>query len=149
MNTYQHTQPGTLIRVALGAPILVLLGMILWVPSQPRIELGLVASILAITLLLFHSLAVTIDEHDLRVKFGIGLIRIKFQLAKLSKATPVKNKWYYGWGIRLFWKGFLYNVSGLDAVEIVLSSGAIHRIGTDEPGALTQAINQAICTRSA
>lgn len=148
MNAYQHTQPGTLIRVALGGPMLVLLGVILWAPLQPRVELGIVAGILAITLLLFHSLTVTIDDHFLRLNFGIGLIRIKYQVTQIAKASSVKNKWYYGWGIRILWNGFLYNVSGLDAVEIVLSSGAVHRIGTDDPEGLTQAINAASHNRS-
>jgi hypothetical protein len=54
----------------------------------------------------------------------------------------VKNKWYFGWGVRRwFWpKMWIYNVSGFDAVEIVLKNGNIYRIGTDEPEKLERAI---------
>jgi hypothetical protein len=36
----------------------------------------------------------------------------------------------------------LYNVSGLDAVELHLKSGEIRRIGTDDPQGLAAAIEQ-------
>jgi hypothetical protein len=39
---------------------------------------------------------------------------------------------------------WIYTVSGFDAVEITLKNGAIFRIGTDEPKALEQSIQQAI-----
>jgi len=61
---------------------------------------------------------------------------------EIEDATPVRNHWFYGWGIRLTPHGWLYNVSGLGAVEIVLSSGKHYRIGTDRPEELAQAIQQ-------
>jgi hypothetical protein len=128
----------------LGISAAILLGVIEFSPPQPRLVMEIVVIVLVLSLFLFHSLTVSIDEQYLRLRMGIGLIRIKFLISDIVKAYPVKNKWYSGWGIHLTGKGFLYNVSGFDAVEIVLSSGAIHRIGTDEPSALTQAINQSI-----
>lgn len=144
MNTYQHTQPGTLIRVLTGIPALVVFAFLPLFPPPGNSVLLVVGGILVLALGLFHSLHVSIHEDYLRVRMGIGLIQTKFGLREITKATPVKNKWYYGWGIRLLEKGLLYNVSGLDAVEIPLSSGAIHRIGTDEPSILAEAINQAV-----
>jgi hypothetical protein len=38
----------------------------------------------------------------------------------------------------------IFNVSGLDAVEIKMKNGKIYRIGTDEPKQLERAILQAI-----
>ena len=38
--------------------------------------------------------------------------------------------------------GWMYNVSGLDAVEIELKGGGRFRIGTDEPDELVRAIRQ-------
>jgi hypothetical protein len=35
----------------------------------------------------------------------------------------------------------MYNVAGLDAVELVLASGKKFRIGTDQPDELRSAIN--------
>ena len=43
----------------------------------------------------------------------------------------MKNKWYYGLGIRKIRKGWLYNIHGLQAVELsYLDSDAVTRIGT-------------------
>jgi hypothetical protein len=48
-----------------------------------------------------------------------------------------------GWGIHRLARGWIYNVSGWEAVEIELASGSVHRIGTDEPRALLAAIERA------
>jgi hypothetical protein len=56
----------------------------------------------------------------------------------------VRNKWWYGWGIRLTPHGWLFNVGGLDAVELELASGRKFRIGTDEPQGLLNAIRTAM-----
>jgi len=47
-------------------------------------------------------------------------------------------------GIRWMWPGWLYNVSGTDAVELKMKNGKRYRIGTDVPGELAEAIRQAI-----
>jgi hypothetical protein len=52
----------------------------------------------------------------------------------------VKNQWWWGWGIRLIPGGWLYNVSGLDAVELKMKNGRVYRIGTDEPRKLAEFI---------
>ena len=53
----------------------------------------------------------------------------------------VRNKWWYGWGIRKIPKGWMYNVWGLDAVELEMESGKVFRIGTDEPDQLLGALS--------
>lgn len=147
MNTYQHTLPGVLLRAALGIPALIMLAVIVIYHPQQQLWMTIVVIVLVLSLILFHSLTVSIDEKYLRLRMGVSLIRIKFKISGIVKAYPVKNKWYHGWGIHLTGKGFLYNVSGFDAVEIVLASGSIHRIGTDEPSVLAQAINQSISSQ--
>jgi hypothetical protein len=50
------------------------------------------------------------------------------------------DRWRNGFGIRIgpgFW---LYNVSGLDAVELRLRSDEVRRIGTDDPEGLAAAL---------
>ena len=39
---------------------------------------------------------------------------------------------------------WIYNVSGFDAVEIIMKNGKIYRIGTDVPEELEAAIRQVI-----
>ena len=56
----------------------------------------------------------------------------------------MQNTWYHGWGIHWVGSGWVYNVSGWEAVEIVMRNGRRHRIGTDDPNGLAQAIRQVI-----
>ena len=145
MISHSHTQPAKLIRnVFLPLILLVPLPLLFTKPAMGSVIALIVVQLLLIfALLVFHSLTVTVNENAVHLRMGIGLIRTSFPLSEITNAYPVKNKWYHGWGIRLMDNGFMYNVSGLDAVELVLSSGAIHRIGTDEPDSLALAINNA------
>lgn len=126
IKSYQHTQIGYLVIIALSIPLLILL------------------FVLSLCLVLFPSLTVEIDKTRLGVKFGFGVINKKFILKDIESCHIVKNPWYYGWGIRLTSHGWLYNVSGLSAVEIQMKNGKKYRIGTDEPKSLEHAITQAI-----
>ena len=85
----------------------------------------------------------TIDQSAIQLAFGPGWPRKSIRLAEVRGAEPVRNRWWYGWGIRITPHGWLWNVSGLDAVEVLLASGRRTRIGTDEPQELTAAIRQA------
>ena len=144
MASYSHTQPGTLLRISLVVPAVAMLASSAFVSPKERTIFIAVATTLVLALALFHSLCTSIDANYLRLRFGVGLISFKYRLTDITEAIPVKNKWYDGWGIRVLPNGFLFNVSGPDAVEIRLSSGSIRRIGTNEPSALTQAVNDAI-----
>ena len=105
--------------------------------------LGVVFLVLVIMAVLFCSLTVQIREGWLECHFGIGVIRKKIAVADIVGARQVRNRWYYGWGIRMTPAGWMFNVSGLDAVEIELASGKRFRVGTDRPQDLLQAIEQA------
>ena len=67
-------------------------------------------------------------------------------LKKIISSRIVKNHWYYGWGIRIwFWPYmWIYNISGFDAVEIKMKNDQKYKIGTDEPKELERAILQSI-----
>ncbi|MBU0456742.1 MAG: hypothetical protein ABH824_07130 [Nanoarchaeota archaeon] len=93
----------------------------------------------------FSTLTVTVDNKNLKIKFGYGIFRKSFLLKEIISVRAVKNHWYYGWGIR-FWlwsRMWIFNVSGFDAVEIKMKNGKVYRIGTDESDKLEQAISQA------
>jgi hypothetical protein len=139
---YRHAQFGTLQVMLLGGAALVVLAVIAvkgWHPA-----LGVALAILVPALLLFWRLVVEVDPRGVRLRFGIGLIHREFPLAEIGSVEAVRNRWYYGWGIRLTPHGWLFNVSGLEAVEIALASGRRYRIGTDEPRALAAAIRGAL-----
>jgi hypothetical protein len=90
----------------------------------------------------FHCLTVTVDYRYVTAKFGMGLIRLRFRLDQIVSAEPVRNRWYYGWGIRWFPGGWLFNIGGLDAVEIKMRNRRTYRIGTNEPDKLQRAIGE-------
>ncbi len=112
-------------------------------------NLAVTAVMLLILLILvsFTTLTTSIDGQYLRIKFGYGIFNKKFLLSEIASATSVKNRWYYGWGVKVwFWPYmWIYNISGFDAVEIVLKNGKIYRIGTDAPKELEEVIKKAIC----
>jgi hypothetical protein len=104
------------------------------------IPVAVVVFILAV----FGTLTVSVDEATVQATFGVGPIRKGIALADVSGFEVVRNRWYYGWGVRYFPGGWLYNVSGLSAVEFRLRDGRRVRIGTDEPEALREAVARVI-----
>lgn len=141
---YQHTQNGYVILIALIA-ISVLYAFILTQTGLNLLILFIMALILFI-LASFSTLQVIVDENHLRIKFGYGIYQKKFPLHDIAFVKKVRNRWYYGWGIRVgFWPYiWIYNVSGFDAIEMVMKNGKRYRIGTDQPEELEQAILQSI-----
>ena len=153
MTSYKHTQIGYLML----AVLLIVLVFFAWLQITARAEppsvdsgtnFAMTAVMILVVLIIasFGTLSVSIDENYLRLKFGYGIFRKKFSASEIASATQIKNHWYYGWGIRLwFWpRMWIFNVSGFDAVEIRMKNGKIYRIGTDEPEKLESAIKQAI-----
>ena len=98
--------------------------------------------LLAVVLLLFGSLRLTITDQTIEAAFGVGLLRKRIPLADVRSVTRVRNPWYCGWGIRSMPNGMLYNVSGFDAVELSLADGRRVRLGTDEPDAVVAALSE-------
>jgi len=143
MEHYRHTQLGSIIIASVGGAVLLFFGLSYVLPRQVRWPLLLAAGVLLVCVFLFSSLTVVVNDRELIFWFGVGLIRKRFYLAEAKSCEPVRNSVAYGWGIHLTPHGWLYNVSGLSAVEIGLSSGSKFRLGTDEPEALCRAITAA------
>ncbi len=139
MTVYRHTQVGWLM-FGVGAFVLLLHEVILRAPNR---IVAIPILVVTVLVLLFGTLTVTVDQEAVRARFGIGLVRKTVNIAEIESAEAVQNPWSWGWGIRFFPGGTLYNVSGLQAVELRLKDGRRVRIGTDEPQALQAAIAQA------
>jgi hypothetical protein len=138
---YQHTQVGYVIIVGIAAAM-VGIGIILANEGSNWIAIA-VLGVLAVILVLFHSLTVLINEEELIVQFGRGAIRKPFKLNEIESVQAIRVPWYYGWGIRATPQGMAFRVSGFDAVHVKLSTGKEYLIGTDVPHELEQAIRQA------
>lgn len=152
MTSYKRTQIGYLMLVVTLA-VLVLFAWVYITASAelPSVDSGTNFAVSAVMVLIlfilasFATLTASIDENYLRIKFGYGIFARKFALNQIASVQAVKNHWYYGWGMRVwFWPYmWIYNVSGFDAVEIIMKNGKVYRIGTDVPEELETAIKQA------
>ncbi|MGH8099816.1 MAG: hypothetical protein ACREIW_00865 [Chthoniobacterales bacterium] len=146
MTRYEHTQIGYLtIAVVSVAAIAVVIIAIPAPPPNQEILLG-VFVVLVLTAIVFRKLTITIENEMLRACFG-GLICKKVTLAKIVAFQPIRIRWWYGWGIHLvptpYGWGWLYNISGWDAVAIKLRDGRRLALGTDDSGGLVTAIEAA------
>ena len=138
---YQHTQFAYLIGIFMA--IIVLPALLVASFSQPSQSwpAAVVAILLVLFAWLFSSLKIEVNEANLVFWFGPGWLKKIIPLTQISNCKVVKNPWWYGWGVHMTPKGWIYNVSGLQGVEITLTTGKNIRLGTDEPQALAQAIN--------
>ncbi len=143
MRDYRHTQVGW---VTLGTFVI---AAVIGIAAFILADLGvgpvvLFAGIMLLSTLLFGSLTVSLDQTHIALRFGIGVIRKRIALGEIRSYRQVRNPWYYGWGIHLMPGGWVYNISGLSAVELILEGGKYVRIGTDQPEVLEHALRQAV-----
>jgi hypothetical protein len=140
---YRHSQPGYL-KIIVGL-ILITIGAIvfaygLWPLWMPIGAIGIFLFVFG------YKLTVEIKDGFLRFWFGPGIFWKTVPLERIAYCEPFKGV-IFGWGIHWLPGGWLYNVSGMKAVTVVLKSGKKMHIGTDEPQLLIEAINSAISGR--
>jgi len=139
---YEHTQIGYVIIAVMGGSFFgVILPLLLFLPGPARGGLGFAAVMVGGAGLLFHSLTIRVHDGTLIWHFGPYFWTNELALDEIARVEPVRNTPLMGWGIRMLRNGWLYNVSGLDAVEIETQDGTVVRLGTDEPEALCRALN--------
>jgi hypothetical protein len=137
---YRHTQRGTL-TIFFCLLFAVFDAVIVWRSGQWPAAAVMV--VLVAFAFVFSSLTVEIGDNQLRWYFGPGFWSYRLALDQIETVAAVRNQWWNGFGIRMR-PGFrLYNVSGLDAVELRLRSSEIRRIGTDDPQGLAEALKLA------
>jgi len=143
MNTeYEHTQIGyVVLGAALGAGVLGGAPALLLVKS-PGIGFWMSMGVLGIASMLFCSLTVRVTEDALIWYFGPRFWRNTLPLSSIERVERVRNSPLHGWGIRMLVDEWIYNVSGLDAVEITTKNGNVIRIGTDEPDQLATVLRE-------
>ncbi len=144
---YKHTQIGYLLIVLLGSALFITL-YLLMVTGFNWIAI-IAVLILALCLYIFSTLTVTVTASTLDLYFTARFIHKQFPLDAIRAVRVVKNPWYYGWGIHRVPDGWVYNVSGTQAVELTLRNGRKERIGTDEPEQLAAVVRAATSTRQA
>ena len=141
--TYRHLQRGyfALPTLALFIGIIVFVTVVAGTDALgAMIALAVFLVVMLGVLINFSQLEVTVDHQQVTAKFGLGRPRKTIELDNVIAARVVRNRWIHGWGIRKIKNGWMYNVWGMDAVELELASGKVFRIGTDDPSGLVSAL---------
>lgn len=136
MIAYRHTQVANWIWSLLGgvAVVLFVVGMSDWRPM--RYAAVALCPLLVLGGWMFRSLTIEIVDGELHWRFGPGWIHKRVPLAEIASARVVRTSVIEGWGIHYSRFGWLYNISGLNAVAITLRNGKRFCLGTDQPEAL-------------
>jgi hypothetical protein len=135
---YKHTQVGYWMFV-----VSVVLALVIAARAQSLTTFVVMCSITTLASGLFGTLTTIVDGASVGVRFGpIGLVRDHFEIADITSARVVRNSLLHGIGMRYIHHGRLWNVWGLDAVELQLRNGTRFRIGTDEPQSLLAALQR-------
>lgn len=142
---YEHEQRGRLPRYVAG--VLVFIGVVS-IPSiyrdSPSAALVLVGAMVVVlaTVVVYNRLTIRVTATAVTAAFGWGWPKRVIEFHEIAAIRRVRNPWIYGWGSRWIPGGWMYNVWGRSAVELVLASGSKFRIGTDDPGGLIEALPQ-------
>ena len=129
-----------LVALSLAALVAGLLGLLAFRSERWAWLPFVVFALLVGSAWLFSSLTVEVSGSEVRWYFGPGIWDYRIALSDIESVRIVRNTWVNGFGIRMRLGWRLYNVSGLDAVELHLKNGGIRRIGTDDPKGLVAAL---------
>jgi hypothetical protein len=141
---YEHTQIGyTILGVVLPVGLLSLTPPLLF-DDGVGVGFGLSVGMMGVGVALFCSLTVRIADDTLVWYFGPRFWRNAVPTAKIEAVETVQTSISNGWGIRQLREGWLYNVSGFDAVRIEMRDGTTVFIGTDEPDRLVSVLDAEI-----
>ena len=125
METKKFTQIGTISLIVMTPFLIFSLIMIIASGFKDLIIVsifGFIALTLVACLLIFYKLTIYINDTSISFKLGIGLITRKYLLADILSCKTVRNDPFFGIGIRMIPGGWLYNVSGLSAVELIFKT---------------------------
>ena len=144
---YEHTQAGWPMRIAFVAAsvMLIVLAVVPELSQDPAPPLVLLAGAVfsAVIGWTWGALTVRIQDDQLHVRFGLGWPRKTLPLTEIAAVEVTRTTFLEGWGLRRTRRGWLYNVSGFDAVLLRLTNGRSMMVGTDEPRRLKTVIERA------
>lgn len=148
MQRYKHTQIGwvSIIAVAVGALLLAWVGLI---GTAPRLVLQMTVAVILLLAIVFSYQTIEVTDTQVISRFGFGAIPKRLLLSEISDVQFKQSSWYDGWGVRATGRGWLYNVSGLGAVEFTMRGGEKIRFGTDDADNLVEALREAVTSTRA
>lgn len=111
---------------------------------------GFQAALCAILLFLmvfFSSLSTVVTRTEFSWHFGFGRLRRRIALAEIESVQMARSSWIDGWGIHYTRRGWIYNVSGRNVVQIIQKNGKSTLVGTSDPVGLWEALQRRLDAR--
>jgi hypothetical protein len=142
---YTHTQTSVPFNAIFGAGVVIILVFVFatnfhWIPVLAFLVVGLF-------LIFFHSLTVKVDTDRVKIFFGPAWFGETILLDNIDNLCVTRLQPIDGLGVHWTRQGWVYNVTGLGAVELDMKDGSIIRIGSDEPEQLARGIENALIQR--
>lgn len=131
---YEHVQRGWLRALLLAvAAGMAAFAVTVWQDdSGAAVGLVVVAGLMVVLSFCFVTLTVRDAGDRLTVRFGpLVLFRTSVRYADITHVEAMRPK-YFSWGIHWTPKGWLWNIHGLDSVQVVAGRRKL-LIGTDDP----------------
>ena len=148
METKKYPQFGTFSVIVLGSSLIFCIVMMIISGFNDLAPIGILGSVsitMLICLLIFYKLTIYISTTYIQFSLGFGLVSKKYLISDIQSCKSVRNNPLYGIGIRKIPKGWLYNVTGLGAIEMTFkNSNSIVRIGTNRPDEIAEIITRMI-----
>ena len=132
-------------RVRHLSPIAVALFVVIVVIAfldQNEARANVLAGVLALSaavLVVLSALTAEVGDGAVSASFRFGWPARKIELEDLQSIRTVRNAWWVGLGIRKVRHGWMYNVWGLDSLQLDLADGSVFRIGSAEADRLLAA----------
>lgn len=141
---YQHTQFAWAIWAILA-----------WIASFLVMAIVLIGNIGAILLfagflaligILFYGLTIKVDQQAQRLTwwFGPGVARKSLHFDEIVSVKAVTNSFRHGIGMRISNDGWVYTVSGFQAIEVTLEDDTKYRLGTNDQAGLLKALSNKV-----
>jgi hypothetical protein len=140
MSAFRRRQTG---RSSLTVSIISILSALITLQAAPLAALIVVAGA-GVMGFLFSSLTIEAREGRLNWWFGFRFWGQEIAIADIAAVSVSRTPLWYGWGIRKIARGWLYNVSGREAVELTLKDGRRILLGTDRPLQLAAVLGAAV-----
>lgn len=136
---YTHTQRGRVLLIVMLLPMVVCFLGAVSIPAQHNtlMSIGVVIALLAAV---FSSLTVQVSDRFLHWNFGFGLVHKQVALAQIQHVEGIRTGVLDGWGIHYTKRGWLYNVSGFDAIAVTLQNGKQFVLGSNDVANLSKAL---------
>lgn len=147
MSWYVRTQTGWGLRGVFLCAFLVLLyrarlkaGSWSGIPESLEFwPLFVAAIIMALVVLVFTAMTVTVDDSHIEVSMGFELIRERVPVSEIDSIEEVSIPWH-SVGFKKISKGWLYSVAVSGGIDIRRKNGKRLIIGSDDPEGLLQAV---------